>query len=237
MTGHFIKCQLEHAIYIFLGHVLYPLYSCDVRQLFVGGLMSYFRCVCLFAYSGVQHILWCVCVVFFFVLLLVCLDWPLCIAPSVFSNDYSRYLCLLAHSGVQHILCCIIDFLSLVYPRLPVSLDFPFFVGPSVFSTVYVSSCLRRCRIILQFLYNFHPYDIDSRGDVLVNVLDLSATDRWLDPGQCRVKQKDCIIDIYCFSSEHTESLCTVWMVRNQETVSQWIDMTTCWSSTNQESS
>ena len=31
MTGHFIKYQLEHAIYIYLGHVLYPLYSCDVR--------------------------------------------------------------------------------------------------------------------------------------------------------------------------------------------------------------
>ena len=87
--------------------------------------MSYFRCLCLFAHSGVQHILWCVCAVFFFVLLLVYLDWPLCIAPSVFSNDYSRYLCLLAHSGAQHILCCIIDFLSLVYPRFAQVSDYP----------------------------------------------------------------------------------------------------------------
>ena len=33
-------------------------------QLFVGGLLSYLRYSCLFAYSGVQHILWCVFVCF-----------------------------------------------------------------------------------------------------------------------------------------------------------------------------
>ena len=38
-------------------------------QLFVGGLMSYLRYLCLFANSGVQHILCCVFVLFVFVLL------------------------------------------------------------------------------------------------------------------------------------------------------------------------
>ena len=44
---------------------------CSVRlylQLFVGWLMPYSRYLCLFAYSGVQHILCCVFVLFFFVL-------------------------------------------------------------------------------------------------------------------------------------------------------------------------
>ena len=45
--------------------------TCSVRlylQLSVGGLMSYLHYLCLFAYSGVQHILYCVFVLFFFVL-------------------------------------------------------------------------------------------------------------------------------------------------------------------------
>jgi hypothetical protein len=38
-------------------------------QLFVGGLMSYLRYLCLFANSGVQHILCCVFALFVLVLL------------------------------------------------------------------------------------------------------------------------------------------------------------------------
>ena len=40
---------------------------CSVRvylQLFVGGLMSYLRYLCLFAFSGVQYIVLCFCFVF-----------------------------------------------------------------------------------------------------------------------------------------------------------------------------
>jgi hypothetical protein len=40
----------------------------DVRFVFVEGLMSYLRYLCLLAHSGVQHILFCVFVAFFFVL-------------------------------------------------------------------------------------------------------------------------------------------------------------------------
>jgi hypothetical protein len=39
----------------------------DPTYLCVGGLMSYLRYLCLFAYSGVQHILCCVFVLFFLV--------------------------------------------------------------------------------------------------------------------------------------------------------------------------
>ena len=44
---------------------------CSIRlylQLFVGGLMFYLRYLCLFAYSGVQHILCCVFGLFVLVL-------------------------------------------------------------------------------------------------------------------------------------------------------------------------
>ena len=63
---------------------------CSVRlylQLFVEWLISYLCCLCLFAHSGIQHILCCVFVLFVFVMYLVCpmlpgsLDCPFLIAP------------------------------------------------------------------------------------------------------------------------------------------------------------
>ena len=50
--------------------------------------MSYLRYLCLFAYSGVQHIM---CCVFSSSMLPVSLDCPILIAPSVFSNVYLQY--------------------------------------------------------------------------------------------------------------------------------------------------
>ena len=65
--------------------------GCSVRlyiQLFVGGLLSYLRYLCLFAHSGVQYIL---CCGFFFLRLVypmlpVSLDCPFFNCPFVFSN-------------------------------------------------------------------------------------------------------------------------------------------------------
>ena len=53
--------------------------------------MSYLRYLCLYAYSGVQHILFCVlcfCFVFLRLVLPVSLDCPFLIVPSLFSNVY-----------------------------------------------------------------------------------------------------------------------------------------------------
>ena len=66
-------------------------------QLLPGGLMSYLRYLCLFTYSGVQHILCCVFALFFFRLMYpmlpVSLDCPFLIAPLVFSNvNFNKYL-------------------------------------------------------------------------------------------------------------------------------------------------
>ena len=73
------------------GSSLPPVVCCRAHVLStssVGELMSYLRYLCLFAYSGVQHILCCVFVLFFFDLCIlpVSLDCPFLIAPSVFSN-------------------------------------------------------------------------------------------------------------------------------------------------------
>ena len=45
---------------------------CLYLQLFVGGVVSYLRYLCLFTYSGVQHTLCCVFVLFVFVLYTLC---------------------------------------------------------------------------------------------------------------------------------------------------------------------
>ena len=53
--------------------------------------MSCLRYMCLFTYSGVQHILCCVCFVFLrivYPMSTVALDCPFLIATSVFSNPY-----------------------------------------------------------------------------------------------------------------------------------------------------
>jgi hypothetical protein len=44
-------------------------------QLFVGGCMFYLHYLCLFAYSGVQLLLCCVFVLFFFVLCTLCFQF------------------------------------------------------------------------------------------------------------------------------------------------------------------
>ena len=61
------------------------------------GFMSFLRYVCVFAQSGVQHILCCVflflfALCFVYPMLPVSLDYPLFIAPSVFSDLYLTVL-------------------------------------------------------------------------------------------------------------------------------------------------
>ena len=79
-------------------HQLWFLYEkrCPVRlylQLFVGGRILYLCYLCLFAHSGVQHILCCDFVVFVFFLCTQCCQFlwivpGFFIVPSVFSNVY-----------------------------------------------------------------------------------------------------------------------------------------------------
>lgn len=66
-------------------------------QLFGWGILSYLHYLCLLAYIGIQHILYCVFVLNSFVLSNLCwqcLDFPLVIVPSSFSNVYFHLLSL-----------------------------------------------------------------------------------------------------------------------------------------------
>ena len=135
------------------------------------GLMSY---LCLFAYSGVQHILCCVFALFVFCLvvsfsglsILYCpfsflwivhsllplqfsLDCPFFIAPSVFSGLFILY--------------CPFSFLWIVHSLLPLqfSLDCPFFIATSVFSikrlqSERMTSCSALTPYFLSVFYSHH---------------------------------------------------------------------------------
>ena len=95
-TCNWLKCKNNPLLYK-NKYYLYKFKSIHFRlyvQLFIGVIMSYLRYLCLFALSGVKHILWCVFVLFVFVLFLVytvlpvSLDYPFLIAPSVFPMRY-----------------------------------------------------------------------------------------------------------------------------------------------------
>ena len=88
--GILILCATEGYTLIF---DIYQKY--DVRFVFSSRVvcrefMSYLRYLCLFTYSGVQHILWCIlfCFSSLYPMLSVSLDCPLLITPSVFSDVY-----------------------------------------------------------------------------------------------------------------------------------------------------
>jgi len=53
--------------------------------------MSYLRFICLFGYSGVQYILYCVFLRLVYHMSPVSLDCPFFIVPSIFSNIYLRH--------------------------------------------------------------------------------------------------------------------------------------------------
>jgi hypothetical protein len=90
--------------------------------------MSYLHYLCLFAYSGVQHILCCVMCCVFLRLVYPMLPVSLCFSSSCVPDVASVSVFFF----VLCTLCCqfLCVFLRLVYPMLPVSLDCPCFDCP-----------------------------------------------------------------------------------------------------------
>ena len=77
MLSYFVSLRSEFRVA--MSVTFSALKLCSVRlylQLFVGGLMPYLRYLSLFVYSGIQHILCCVFILFFS----VSLDCPFVIA-------------------------------------------------------------------------------------------------------------------------------------------------------------
>jgi hypothetical protein len=101
-VGHFFQVWFAVSYYMSLCSEFRVMTSvtqewCSVRvylQLFVGGLMSYLRYLCLFAHSGVQSIMSCVflCLCPVYPMLPVSLDCSFLIVPSLF---YNVYLCVI----------------------------------------------------------------------------------------------------------------------------------------------
>ena len=64
-------------------------------------------------------------------------------------------------------------------------------------------------------------------GGVMVSVLALSAVDRGFEFRSCQTKDYE--IGMLCFSTEHAavQRKSKDWLVRNQNNVSEWSDMST----------
>jgi hypothetical protein len=113
--------------------------------------MSYSYYLCLLAHSGVQLILGCVFVLFFFVLgIIFCqflcvflrLGYHILPVSLCFSSSWVSYFASFSvFFFVLGIIFCqfLCVFLRLGYHILPVSLSFPFLIVPSVFSNVHLS--------------------------------------------------------------------------------------------------
>ena len=91
----YLGCSVCLYLQLYVGGRMSYL-GCSVRlylQLYVGGRMSYLRSLCLFTYSGVQHIVCCVFVLFSSSgVPRVSLNCPFLIVPSVFSNVYLWFI-------------------------------------------------------------------------------------------------------------------------------------------------
>jgi hypothetical protein len=149
---HYVSIRAEFRIVISLR---FP-HKTDVRfvltsgQLFLGGLMSYLRYLCLFAYSGVQHIL---CYVF---LRLVCPMLP--VSLDCFCYVFLRLVYPMLPVSLD---CFCYVFLRLVYPMLPVSLDcFCYVFLRLVYPMLPVSlDCF--CYVFLRLVYPMFPVSLD----------------------------------------------------------------------------
>ena len=115
-------------------------------------------------YSGVPHIVLCVCFVFLrlvYTMMPFSLDCPFLIAPSVFSNVYLPLASTWDHTGfrflVGSVLLTYLDFFALLClplygvmcPKLLVSLYCPFLIAASVFSNVYWPMSFAATRFVL----------------------------------------------------------------------------------------
>jgi hypothetical protein len=122
--------------------------------------MSYLRYLCLFAHSGVQHIL---CRVF------LRLVYPMMPVSLCFSSSCVPYVASFSvFFFVLCTLCCqfLCVFLRLVYLMLPVSLCFssscvPYVASFSVFLFVLCSLCCQFLCSFLRLVYPMLPVSLD----------------------------------------------------------------------------
>jgi hypothetical protein len=137
---------------------------CSIRlylQLFVGGLMSYLRYLCLFAYSDVQQILCCVFALFLFVL---CPHVTSLSSVSIFDCPFGTCLRILVLS--KYCVVFLFCFCSSCVPMLPVYLECPFLIAPSVSLTFIYPHIISKGRSPYNGRLSDFSFYIDSQISV-----------------------------------------------------------------------
>ena len=143
-----------------------------VALLFVGGLLSYLRYLCLLAYCDVQHILCCVFVLFFFVLCtasyvasfsrLPISDCPFSIPSSLFVPTLmDRFdhdaICLLCWLIYLMLMCC--GYLNIFWIAILVECRQPLSVMQNAFA------CPRECEhwvLVVVYLSVRYPQELSN---------------------------------------------------------------------------
>ena len=85
-------CVVLLSVFTFWFYVVVSVTDFRIKTMFgsclplvvLGEIMSYLRYLCLFAHSGVQHILRCICVLFFFILCALCSQFWLPLRYSLY---------------------------------------------------------------------------------------------------------------------------------------------------------
>jgi len=99
--------------------------------------MLYLHYLCLFTYSGIQHIF---CLYFVWSVFVLCL--VLCVTNAASVSGLPLWFSLPFIGNSSNGFRCrkgfCFGFLRLVYHMLPVSLDYPFLIAPSIFSNLYL---------------------------------------------------------------------------------------------------
>ena len=124
------------------------MFGSSLLQLFVGGLMSYLHQLCLLVYSGVQHTLCCVFVLFFLVLCTLCNQFLWIVnflsAPSRYCTPFiylinlelhTRFYYLFVRGSFRNFYYSYVSRL-LIYKKCCFNKNFRNINEPSVFSNV-----------------------------------------------------------------------------------------------------
>ncbi len=150
-----------------------------IKEIIYPHVMFYLYYLCLFTYSGVQHILCCVFALFIFVLLpvfalfivVLCCVFALfifvllpvlCCVFALFIfvllPVFALFIFVLLPVFALFIFVLLSVFALFIFVLLTVSLDYPFMIAPFVFFIVYLAK--QKLYSVIQCFYDDHIYTI-----------------------------------------------------------------------------
>ena len=135
-----------------------------IKEIIYPHVMFYLYYLCLFTYSGVQHILCCVFALFIFVLLpvfalfIVVLCCVFALFIFVLLPVFALFIFVLLPVFALFIFVLLSVFALFIFVLLTVSLDYPFMIAPFVFFIVYLAK--QKLYSVIQCFYDDHIYTI-----------------------------------------------------------------------------